>query len=128
MTPDSWKSAESLSGITMDDKSHHIVLVDGEAQRALWDLLQLCPWPAPAQSPPGCETHITCPWSCPDVLAGKTLWTQGLAHTGRRHQCIWPLGLTLEEIQMVSQKAHGGGGMGAREGESLSSPGIATAV
>lgn len=38
------------------------------------------------------------------------------------------LGLTLEGTQAVSQKTHGGGGMGAKEGESLPNPGIATAV
>lgn len=60
VTPGFWKSAESVSGITMDDIPHHIVLVDGEAQRALWDLLQLCPWPPPASASPCCETHLTC--------------------------------------------------------------------
>lgn len=89
VTPDSWKSAESPSGVTMVDISHHIVLVDGETRRALWDLLQLCPWPAAAASAsPCCETHLACLWSCPDALSGKAVWTQGLAYTVRRHQWI----------------------------------------
>lgn len=41
---------------------------------------------------------------------------------------MWPLGQTLKGTQMVSQKNHGGGGMGAREGESLPISGIAAAV
>lgn len=75
-----------------------------------------------------CETHLACLWSCPDELAVKAVWTQRLAHTVRTHQWIWPLGLTLEGDPNSVPKKHGGGGMVAREDESLSNPGIAMAV
>lgn len=131
VTPHSWKSAGSPSGITMDDVSHHIILVDDEAQRALWGLLQLCPLPAQPTASPCCETHLACPWSCPHALAGKAVWTGAGPQLGDINGCgLWVLQshLTLEGTQMVSQRTHGGGGMGARKGESLPNPGIVAAV